>query len=498
MDSSSQRPDLLLQTHPRWRPEDLGEPLPASLHATSVCLPQWKDVIGYEEKHPRVMQKLQAGYPRFVVPPACFRYFADCRRRFARDGENCHAYPSERAALRCAHWIKQWSGVDARIHHARDHGIFIVIYPIAAETWALKYWRHTGEGISSRRADALLRGAQERDGAAAKQIIRDRVAGHAGANAEDVFLFKSGMAAIYTAFRAAARLQPAREVVQFGFPYVDTLKILQDFGSPHRFMPFGNAEEISELNGHLSRTPIAGLFCEFPSNPLLKTPDLHALSALARSHRFPLIVDDTISSWANVDLLSSATAVVTSLTKSFTGRGDVMAGSIVLNANDPLYQDYRAALESEYEDALWGDNLIVIEDASRDFIQRSLQAGRTAGQVCEFLRNHPAVAEVHYPQFGHRAGYDAFRRKDGTYGSLFSVLLKDAAALTPNVFDRLEYCKGPNLGTTFSLCCPFTMLAHYGELDWAERCGVSRNLLRISIGLEPANELIARLQRALP
>ena len=61
----------------------------------------------------------------------------------------------------------------------------------------------------------------------------------------------------------------------------------------------------------------------------------------------------------------------------------------------------------------------------------------------------------------------------------------------------LAVCKGPSLGTVFTLACPFTLLAHYTELDWAESCGVSRYLIRISVGLEDPEELWSRLDRAL-
>ena len=64
-------------------------------------------------------------------------------------------------------------------------------------------------------------------------------------------------------------------------------------------------------------------------------------------------------------------------------------------------------------------------------------------------------------------------------------------------FDRLRISKGPSLGTNYSLACPYTLLAHYTELDWAARCGVSRDLVRLSIGLEEPADLIARLAEAL-
>ena len=91
--------DLLRQ--PLWRPEDLGQPLPQSVHANSVCLPTWADVIAYEEGDPRVLGQLQTGYPRFFIHPLTERLFQACSRRFVRGDELCHVYPSRASAERC-------------------------------------------------------------------------------------------------------------------------------------------------------------------------------------------------------------------------------------------------------------------------------------------------------------------------------------------------------------------------------------------------------------
>ena len=64
-------------------------------------------------------------------------------------------------------------------------------------------------------------------------------------------------------------------------------------------------------------------------------------------------------------------------------------------------------------------------------------------------------------------------------------------------YDALPLAKGPSLGTNFTLVCPYTLLAHYEELDWAESCGVPRHLIRVSAGLEPLGDLVARFERAL-
>lgn len=488
--------DRRLIREPKWREDDLGAPLPESIHANSVCLPQWRDVEDYEEKNPRVMQRLQAGYPRFVIPPSCARFFAECRNRFARENELCHAYPTERTARRAAEFIEWWSGSKVRVMNWGDGRVHAVCFPASAETWALKYWRHVGEGISSRQAEALLAGRKDTNPVEGRLQLQSRIAGLVGVPSDCVFLFKSGMAAIYAVYRAVVRLQPEGTCVQFGFPYVDTLKIQQHFGHRSTFFPLGNANDIKMLTRLAVIDKIAGIFTEFPSNPLLNSPDLNALSRIGRNHRIPLVVDDTISSWANVDLMPVADITVTSLTKYFAGRGDLMSGAAVLNPKSPMYEELLVALKAEFEDCTWGENTALLNEYAKDFLPRVQQINRTTERVCDWLKARPEVKTVYYPKFQTPEIYNLFKRPGGGYSGLFSLLLHDAPRTSPLFYNHLELCKGPNLGTTFSLCCPFTLLAHYDELDWAEQCGVSRYLLRFSIGLEKPDELIGRLERA--
>lgn len=495
---STPTPDVVLWNEPRWRAEDLGAPLPPSPHANSVCLPTWRDVCDYEEKKPRVLTRLRAGYPRFVIPPRVAQFLETCARRFARPGERCLAYPSERAARRSVAAILRWSGARARLEPWGDGRVFVVVYPEAAHEWAIKYWRHTGDGISSRHAEALSEGGRaEPSGQTALAAVRARIAGLMDVPADCVWLFPSGMAAIYTAHRAVTALRPGARSVQYGFPYVDTLKIQQDLGPGAMFLPFGNEAELPALQAALAAEPMSGLFCEFPSNPLLGTPPLRQVSELCAGYGVPVVVDDTISTYANVNPLPACDLVVTSLTKFFTGRGDVMAGAVVLNPRRPLAGKLRAALAAEFEDAIWGGDALVMDSYSVDFAERMAKTNATTSVLATWLREQPEVAEVYYPQFRDRARYDEFMRPGAGYSGLFSLVLKDAANTSARFFNRLEISKGPNLGTTFSLACPFTLLAHYGELDWAERCGVSRHLIRFSIGLEEASDLQDRFARAL-
>ena len=487
---------------PRCDPEDLGKPIPESRHAVSVCLPLWEQNVGYEAADPQVIQKLQCGYPRFFVHPLAARLFAECEARFASNDECCFAFPSQRVAEHCVDYISHQTGQISSVHEWGSLGIFAVCLPKAARDAAMSYWQHTGEIVSSRAAEAAVKSTASQSTAAyaaatvEKQTLRERIATATQSSPDDVFLYPSGMAAIFSAFRAFQGLRPQRRSVQFGFPYVDTLKILQRFSGVQLFRN-GDQMELDKLERLLQAEEIMGLFCEFPGNPLLRSPNLARLSHLAKAHGFPMLVDDTLGGFFNIHAMPGADALATSLTKFFSGQGDVMGGSLVLNPYKPFYDQLKSVLLAEYEDLLFPEDARVLERNSRNFCQRVRRINQTTEQLCDFLRQHPAVERVDYPKYHTTENYRAFLKPDGGYGGLFSMLLREPARNAPAFFDALRISKGPNLGTNFSLCCPYTILAHYNELDFAESCDVSRYLLRVSIGLEEPNWLIGRFTEAL-
>lgn len=504
---------------PAWRPEDLGQPLPNTEHAVSVCLPTWAANVGYEEADPAVTGKMHCGYPRFFLHPLVTKLCVAAESRFAREGESSFVFPSRRVAERCAQFVRTHTGAICRVDEFGD-GLAVITLPTTARPWAKNFWQHAGEIVTSRRAAAILAkitgGSPLPPGegdAETKRTIRQRIAKAVACDIDDVFLFPSGMAAIFAAYRAFQRLRPGCRSVQFGFPYVDNLKVQERFGDVGdgqqgevkaadatrfvQFYPHGDAAELDQLTRLLANEELLGLLCEFPSNPLLRSPDLRRLRELADKHRFPLLVDDTLGTFVNVDVLPAADVLASSLTKYFSGAGDVMGGSLVLNRHRPGFNAIRQALLVEYEDLFWPEDAVVLERNSRDFVTRVQRINRTTEQLCDWLRQHPAVASVHYPKYATPESYTAFLKPGGGYGGLFSIDLHDPARMAPAVFDALQISKGPNLGCNFTLCCPFTLLAHYQELDFAERCGISRYLLRVAVGLEEPAWLIECFNRAL-
>ncbi len=212
-----------------------------------------------------------------------------------------------------------------------------------------------------------------------------------------------------------------------------------------------------------------------------------------------MLVDDTLGALVNVNVLPYADVVTCSLTKFFSGAGNVMAGSLVLNPRRPQARDGcdEALIVAEYEDLLDPEDAVVLERNSRDCVERVRRINQTSERLCDALRTHPLVERIDFPKYRDRDNYQSFLRPGGGYGGLFSVILKNAERTAPRFFDALEIAKGPNLGTNFSLCCPYTILAHFNELDFVECCGISRHLVRVSVGLEEADWLIPRFLEAL-
>jgi cystathionine gamma-synthase len=304
------------------------------------------------------------------------------------------------------------------------------------------------------------------------------------------------MAAQFAALQAVQRRTPGRPTAQLGFPYVDTLKLQQKFG--HGGILLHHLASIEgELLALLRRQPLSACFCEIPGNPLLGSADVRRISPILRQHRLPLVIDDVVATPANVDLSGHADLIATSLTKFLAGTGDVMGGALICNPRSPLYSELIPTLREQHEELLWAEDASVLAAQVPGFPERMSRHNQAGLLLAERLRRHPAVEQVWYPKWEFSEAYEAVRRPKGGWGALVTFLPRKAETQSAAVYDRLAFCKGPSLGTVFTLACPFTLLAHYTELEWAESCGVSRYLIRLSVGLEDPEDLWARLDAAL-
>ncbi|PVU92558.1 hypothetical protein BB559_003667 [Furculomyces boomerangus] len=316
----------------------------------------------------------------------------------------------------------------------------------------------------------------------------------------DVYLTSTGMGAIFHTFLNIQNSFNSGKTVCFGFVYTDTLKILEKFGPGAYFYGNGEDQDYCDLEKILIENPnsISALYTEAPSNPLLKTPDLQKLRNLADKYNFVLVVDETIGNIVNLNTLAYADVAVSSLSKLFSGDSNVMGGSIILNPASVHYKILKSGFDSNLEDLFWWEDAIFMERNSRNFVERSIQINKNAELVVDLLLDNPHVERVYYPKTICNENYEKIKRNsmDSGYGGLLSVLFK-SKELAIKFYDNLDCSKGPSLGTNFTLASPYTLLAHYNELEWAAKYGVSAHLIRISVGLESQKDLLSIFKRAL-
>tara|TARA_B100000482_G_scaffold180400_1_gene152852 strand:- start:89 stop:1543 length:1455 start_codon:yes stop_codon:yes gene_type:complete len=477
-----------LLKEPCWQGSDLGHPLPDHPHAVSMALPRWRDVIAYEEHEPTCRAALQTIYPRFGLHP----FLQELANQVTSDGMGVWPFASHAAAL-AAQKHCQRKSPQSNLHSLDQNNITFLLTDAAANPHAKAFWQHTGLGASSRQA-AIALGREDApssdQGEQARQRVRKRLAAIHHCSEEHISLVPAGMAALHAGLEAVQTLRSGRPTLQLGFPYVDVLKQPQ--------MVFHGSEllsstDLTEIITALDRLEPAAVIVELPSNPLLRCVDLPAVAKLAHARGIPLIADDTIGTGINLEALPYADLIFTSLTKSFSGRGDVMAGCLLIS---PYSQWTSTLLEAVSPRATLSDaDAIALERNSHDVNERIPRLDANCLALAQKLEKHPAVKRVLHPK--DCKNFQALKKPGAGDGCLLSFELHASERNAQRVFDALQICKGPSLGTSFSLVCPYTQLAHYDELDWAEACGVPAHLLRVSVGLEEPDELWSRFETAL-
>jgi cystathionine gamma-synthase len=336
------------------------------------------------------------------------------------------------------------------------------------------------------------------EGVEAVDQIKEKISQDTGQNVENIFIYPSGMAAVSATHRALTKIRPNARSVQFDFPYVDVLKLQQEIGSGVIFLPSADSDSITTLEGIINKGELlCGIYCEVPSNPLLRSADLAAIKAIVNSSNIPIVVDDTVATNVNVNVFKYADVVTTSLTKYYSGAGDVIAGAVIVNNSSVHAKEIVSQLKHQGDACLFFEDALVLKNNMSDYKQRIDRINETTPRLVESLMEDPLIEKVWYPKYETRESYDAVRRSGGGFSGLFSIKLNNSEEKAQHFYDALKLCKGPSLGANFTLVCPYTLLAHYDELDWCEKHGVSKWLIRISVGLEPYEFLSKRILDAL-
>ncbi len=483
-----------LQLYPYWEAKDLGQPIPDSPHAVSVTLPRWSDVIAYEEKEPQCINSLKSIYPRFGFNPLIAEIAEQAIRIFANEDGSAWPYPNIETALKAKEYCKK-NNADSTVDIHEFLGLQCLIVNAESTSSAKAFWQHTGLGASSRDAAIALKKEKkplESEGRKGKKNIINRLSEIYGCDANLIHLHPSGMAALETALAALNKLHYEKPVFQLGFPYVDVLKLPQFIFNGSELILNTNP---SQLAAELDQKQPSAVIVEIPSNPMLQCIDLPMVSKLAHDRGILVIADDTIGSAININPLPYADLTFSSLTKSFAGSGDIMAGSLVISPESKWKAELKEIIPMVSVTELSNSDAIALDRASQNVFSRIKKLNHACLKLKTRLELHKEVEQVLHPS--NCSNFKNLMRDNAGFGCLLSLKLNGGQEKAKTFYDALKVCKGPSLGTNFTLVCPYVLLAHYNELNWAGSCGVPSDLIRVSVGLEDPDDLWERFENAL-
>ncbi len=239
------------------------------------------------------------------------------------------------------------------------------------------------------------------------------------------------------------------------------------------------------------------VFLETPTNPTLEIFDIHAIAKMAHAHGAKLAVDNTFASPVNQNPLAlGADFVVHSCTKYLGGHSDLTAGAL-MGATELLAPvwNWRKNLGSMIAPEI----AALLARSIRTLPVRVRQQNDTAQKVAEAMGQHPRVSRVLYPGLPDFPGHALARKQMSGFGGMLSIEVKGSGEDATRVADRLKlFALAPSLGGVESLVTQPCTTTHHGLTpEERTRRGISDAMLRLSIGLEDADDLIADLRQAL-
>ena len=316
-------------------------------------------------------------------------------------------------------------------------------------------------------------------------------------SAEAALVTASGMAAISTAI--LSHVQAGEHVLTQRTLYGGTQSFLhQDasrLGISHTAIDIADPEGARSWELALtSQTRL--IYVESISNPLMEVGDLEAVVAFAREHGLVTVIDNTFATPVNFRPLELGfDLVVHSATKYLNGHSDLVAGAVIgsMTAVDRV----RHVL-LHLGGSLDPNTCFLLERGMKTLALRVQRQNETASRLAQFLEQQPAVRHVNYPGLVSNPGHRYAARLFSGFGGMLSIYLEDAG-LAERFLERLTLpIHAASLGGVESLVVRPARSSHLGlEPAERERLGITDDLIRVSVGIEDAEELIADFGQAL-
>jgi methionine-gamma-lyase len=313
---------------------------------------------------------------------------------------------------------------------------------------------------------------------------------------EAALAFASGMAAISSAIlgyvKAGDHVVAARSLYGAAYNFLNTK--LPRLGAATTFVPSSRPEDFERALRPNTRL----IYFETPSNPTLDIIDIAALAAMAKARGIPTVIDNTFASPAlQRPLALGVTVSVHSATKYLCGHGDAMGGMVI----GP--RDYISFLIHEvirdFGGVISPFNAWLILRGIRTLPLRMAAHCANAQRIAEFLSRHPRVERVNYPGLPKHPGHETAKRQMSAFGAMISFELKGGYDSGKKVMDRVTlFARAASLGDTRSLIVHSASTSHRAvPRDQRLAIGITDGLVRLSVGVEAAEDLIADLDQAL-
>ena len=308
--------------------------------------------------------------------------------------------------------------------------------------------------------------------------------------------FGSGLAAIDCIIKM---LNPGDEVIStndlYGGSYRIFNTIFAKYGIVFHFVDMQNPANVEALVNENTKL----IWVETPTNPMMNIIDIEAMAQIAKSAKALLCVDNTFATpYLQNPLDLGADFVMHSVTKYLGGHSDVVMGALVCNDDTLANEMYRIQNSSGAVTAPM-DSFLVLRGIKTLHlrVQRHCENGI---QIANYLQQHPKVAKVYWPGFETHPNHDVAKKQMRGFGGMISFTLKgdrleDALAFVKNVE---IFALAESLGGVESLIGhPATMTHASIPKDVREKSGVVDSLIRLSVGIEDAQDLIEDLDQAL-
>ena len=271
---------------------------------------------------------------------------------------------------------------------------------------------------------------------------------------------------------------------------------LTRFGIEVTFVDTSNLDEVKNSMKENTRV----VYLETPANPNLKIVDLEALSKLAHTNPNTLvIVDNTFATpYMQKPLKLGADIVVHSVTKYINGHGDVIAGLVITNKE--LADQIRFVGLKDMTGAVLGpQDAYYIIRGMKTFEIRMERHCKNAKKVVEFLNKHPKIERVYYPGLETHPGHEIAKKQMKDFGAMISFELKGGFEAGKTLLNNLKLCSlAVSLGDTETLIQhPASMTHSPYTKEEREAAGITDGLVRLSVGLENVEDIIADLEQGL-